>query len=71
METFGTPTKKVPVNSSSNSRNTKIALAMMPGAASGSVTVKKVRAGEAPILRAASSRSRSTAAKAADVIHTE
>ena len=48
-----------------------MALAMMPGAASGSVTVTKVRSGEAPMLRAACSRSRSTAAKAAAAIQTE
>ena len=41
--TCGTPTKKVPVNSSSDSRKTKMALAMMPGAASGRVMVAKVR----------------------------
>ncbi len=69
--TCGTPTKKVPVNSSSDSRKTKMPLAMMPGAASGSVTEKKVFSGDAPILRAASSRSRSTAPKAAAAIQTE
>ena len=68
--TSGTPTKNVPVNSSSDSRNTKIALAMMPGAASGRLTVRKVRSAEPPRLRAASSRSRSTAANAAAVIQT-
>ena len=47
-----------------------MALATMPGAASGSVTVAKVRSREAPILRAASSSSGSTAAKAAAAIHT-
>src|SRR4026209_213460 len=59
--TSGTPTKKVPVNSSSDSRNTKIALAMMPGAASGKATAKKVQPGEAPMLRAADSGARAAA----------
>ena len=44
---------------------------MMPGAASGSETVKKVRTGPAPMLRAASSSERSTAANAAAAIHTD
>ena len=40
----------------------------MPGAASGRVTVRKVRSSDAPMLRAASSNSRSTAAKAAEAL---
>ena len=68
--TSGTPTKYVPVNSSSDSRNTKIALAISPGAASGSVTVRKHVHGDAPMLRAASSSDASTDANAADAIHT-
>jgi hypothetical protein len=58
--TSGTPTKKVPVNSSSDSRKTKMALAMSPGAASGSVIVRKHVQGDAPRLRAASSSDAST-----------
>src|SRR2546429_286575 len=68
--TSGTPTKNVPVNSSSDSRNTKIALAISPGAASGRVTVRKQVHGEAPRVRAASSSEASTAANAAEAIHT-
>src|SRR5947207_15678342 len=68
--TSGTPTKYVPVNSSSDSRNTKIALAMRPGAANGNVTVRKQVQGDAPMLRAASSSDTSTEANAADAIHT-
>jgi hypothetical protein len=49
---------------------TKIALAIRPGAASGSVTVAKQRGGLAPRLRAASSNCASTAANAAPAIHT-
>jgi hypothetical protein len=59
------------VNSSSDSRKTKIADAMMPGAASGRLMLAKVRIAEAPMLRAAFSSSGSTAANAAVVIHTE
>jgi len=44
--TSGTPTKQVPVNSSRDSRKTKIALARIPGVASGRVTVRKVRGAE-------------------------
>ena len=36
----GTPTKKVPVNSSREMRKTKMALARIPGRASGRVTVR-------------------------------
>ena len=61
----GTPTKNVPVNSSSEIRNTKMALARMPGSASGRVTVRNASKADAPRLRAASSSSRSIAAKAA------
>src|SRR3954464_9574286 len=68
--TSGTPTKYVPVNSSSDSRNTKMALAISPGAASGSVTVTKQVHGEAPMLRDASSSDTSIAENAAEAIHT-
>src|SRR5678815_1114866 len=68
--TSGTPTKYVPVNSSSDSRNTKIALAIRPGAASGSVIVRKHVHADAPMLRAASSSEPSIDANAADAIHT-
>src|SRR5580704_10453961 len=68
--TSGTPTKYVPVNSSSDSRKTKIAAAISPGAANGKVTVNAVRKAEAPRLRAANSSSSSTAANAAVAIHT-
>src|SRR6516165_8977262 len=68
--TSGTQTKYVPVNSSSDSRKTKIALAVTPGIASGRVTVSTVRRAEAPMLRAASSSSGSIAANAAAAIHT-
>src|SRR6478735_11908690 len=68
--TSGTPTKYVPVNSSSDSRNTKIALAIRPGAAIGSVTVRKQVQAEAPRLRAASSSETSTEANAADASQT-
>src|SRR5215471_8888875 len=68
--TSGTPTKYVPVNSSSDSRNTKIALAIKPGAASGSVTVRQQVHADAPMLREASSSETSTEANAADAIHT-
>ena len=54
----GTPTKNVPVNSSSEIRNTKMALARMPGSASGRVTVRNASKADAPRLRAASSSSR-------------
>src|ERR1700757_249322 len=63
--TSATPTKYVPVNSSSDSRKTKIAAAIRPGAANGNVTVSVARSAEAPMLRAASSSSPSTRANGA------
>ena len=39
---FGEPTKKVPVNSSNDSKKTKIQLAINPGAACGKTIWKKV-----------------------------
>ena len=70
VRTSGTPTKKVPENSSSEIRNTKIALAISPGAAKGSDTVMNARSGEAPRLRAASTCSSPMAANDAEAIHT-
>ena len=70
MVMSGTPTKKVPVNSSREMRNTKIALARIPGRARGRVTVRNAWKAVAPMLRAASSSSRSTAANAAVAIQT-
>jgi hypothetical protein len=47
-----------------------IELAMRPGSARGTVTVQKHARGEVPMLQVASSNDGSTAAKAADAIHT-
>jgi hypothetical protein len=58
------------VNSSRLSRNTKIALAIRPGAASGRVMSRKARKAPAPDERAACSSSTSIAENAAVAIHT-
>jgi hypothetical protein len=46
--TKGNPTKKVPVNSNIDCKNTKTALAINPGAARGSVTFRNALPLEAP-----------------------
>jgi hypothetical protein len=68
--TKGSPTKKVPVNSSRDVMNTNTALASKPGAARGRVILKKALVLLAPTLLAASSRCGGIDLNVAFVIHT-